>query len=102
MPSNNNKKSFWFDSHHRGALRCICGLDLWGTDIGRDGRSRLWQARIVTKSKTRLLIDFTTKTPPRGRMRLEAVYGPGRNTLHWSDGNVWRRVRSDPSKLFIK
>ena len=43
------------------------------------------------------MVDFETKNKHHVRTILETTYKNMRNELHWSDGNVWRRIRLDPS-----
>ena len=96
----NTAPEYWFDSHHRGALRIIRDNKVHGTDRMRDGSSQRWHANIVQKTGRRIRVDFRTKSWHGGRVELWALYGPGNNTLEWEDGNVWHRMWSDPSKLF--
>ena len=93
---------FWFDKHHRGALRIIRDNQIHGTDRMRDGSSKEWYANIVQKTGRHIRVDFRSKPWHSGKMELWALYGSGNNTLEWEDGNIWFRIRSNPQKLFQK
>ena len=49
------------------------------------------------KNDHTLVVDFKTKHKHQGCTVLETTYKNKRNELQWSDGNVWRRIRLDPS-----
>ena len=54
-------------------------------------------ANWIVKNNHTLVVNFKTKHKHYGNIILEATYKNMRNELHWSDGNVWRRIRLDPS-----
>ena len=94
---------FWYDRHHTGALRI---LD-WNRHliIGSDPQKPYWTAPFTlgagndNKRKKSILVQFSSKNTHRGTSLMSAVYRERRNELEWEDGNVWYRIRADPTEL---
>ena len=86
---------YWYDPNHTGTMRII---DHQSQVIyGSDPKIHKWKVNFNYKNKNTLIVDFNTKNKHHGKNILETTYKNRRNELHWSDGNVWRRIRLDPS-----
>ena len=86
---------YWYDSHHTGTIRV---LDHNKQIIyGSDPKELRWKVHFTYYNDYTLIVDFKTKNKHYGRTILETTYKNMRNELHWSDGNIWKRIRLDPS-----
>jgi hypothetical protein len=86
---------YWYDPKHTGTLHV---LDHDKQIIyGSDPNELRWKVFFNRKDDYSLIVDFRNKKTHRGRQFLETTYKNMRNELHWSDGNVWRRIRLDPT-----
>ena len=86
-------KSYWFDPQHTGALRIMDSTTK--TIRSADSNKEIWVVHYTQKGKT-LIVDFSTKNGHRGNRIIEATFSHRNNTLLWSDGNKWQRIRVDP------
>ena len=86
---------YWYDPNHTGTLRVLDPNTK--TIYGSDPKEPHWKVLFDHKNDHTLVVDFKTKRKHHGRTILETTYKNMRNELHWSDGNVWRRIRLDPS-----
>ena len=86
---------YWYDSHHTGTLRILDHNTK--TIYGSDPKELRWKVFFDYKDGNTLVVDFQNKNKHHGRTVLETTYKNMRNELQWSDGNVWRRIRLDPS-----
>lgn len=92
---------FWYDRHHTGALRV---LD-WDRHliVGSDPQEPFWTVPFTLETghinKTSILVQFSSKKTHRGPSPMSAIYRERRNELHWEDGNIWYRMRADPTEL---
>jgi hypothetical protein len=86
---------YWYDPNHTGTLRVLDPNTK--TIYGSDPKELRWKVFFYYKNDHTLVVDFKTKHKHHGRTILETTYKNMRNELHWSDGNVWRRIRLDPS-----
>ena len=87
-------KSYWFDPQHTGALRIIDSNTK--TIKGADSNNEIWIVDYIQKDKT-FIVDFSKKQGHRGNKIIEATISDRNNTLLWSDGNKWKRIRVDPN-----
>ena len=87
-------KSYWFDPQHTGALRIIDNNTK--TIRSADSNKEIWVVH-YTKQDKRLIVDFSKKKGHRGNKIIEATFSDRNNTLLWSDGNKWYRIRVDPN-----
>ena len=94
-------RELWFDRRHTGALRVV---DVTKKVIhGADPSEKEWTVSFVeTKRKGEIEVDFGEKRTHHGKKTMVARYMKHRNELHWSDGNVWLRIRSDPLQLLLQ
>lgn len=89
-------KEYWYDPNHTGALRIV---DYHNKKIyGSDPKEEYW---IVTFEKSKssnqeLIVDFSNKKTHHGKKILKTCYEDRRMTLHWEDGNKWRRMKQNP------
>ena len=86
---------YWYDPRHTGALRVIHRGR--GLIYGSDPAEESWTARLCDINRTSIEVDFAKKETHYGRRLMIATYKNRRNELHWEDGNVWLRIRVDPS-----
>lgn len=87
-------KSYWFDPQHTGALRIIDNNTK--TIRSADSNKEIWVVHYTKKDK-RLIVNFGKKKGHRGNKIIEATFSDRNNTLLWSDGNKWYRIRVDPN-----
>ena len=94
-------KEYWYDPQHTGALRII---DYENSLIyGSDPNEPYWVVSFKTVDKgNSLIVDFHNKKTHHGRVILKTTYKDRRMTLHWEDGNKWRRIKQDPNILLQK
>ena len=86
---------YWYDPQHSGALRVI---DLKKKTIyGSDPKLSKWKVSFEHRDSHALIVDFSSKTKHYSRKTILATYKNMRNELHWDDGNVWKRIRVDPT-----
>ena len=87
----------WFDPKHTGSLRVLDWdtLTLHGTDPSEP----YWKVPFSAMGKDKIRVDFHPKRTHHGRVIMVASYAERRNELRWPDGNVWKRVRADPTPL---
>ena len=86
---------YYYDPNHTGTLRV---LDPQKRVIyGSDPKELRWKVFFTYADRHTLNVDFSTKNKHYGATHLTATYKENRNQLHWSDGNIWRRIRLDPS-----
>lgn len=91
---------YWYDPNHTGALRII---DYTENKIyGSDPNEPLWVVTFDRLGTNRLIVDFRNKDTHHGKNILKTEYEDRRMTLHWEDGNKWRRLKQDPLILLRK
>ena len=86
---------YWYDPNHTGTLRILDHNT--NTIYGSDPKELKWKVSFTKKDAHTLIVDFQTKNKHHGRNILKTTYKNMKNELHWSDGNIWRRIRLDPS-----
>ena len=84
----------WFDRKHTGALRVVDTQR--GIIHGSDPKEARWSVHFEALDARRMRVDFGTKRTHHGRRIMVAEYMRRKTELHWPDGNVWLRVRTDP------
>lgn len=89
-----NDIEYWYDPNHTGTLRILDHKNK--TIYGSDPKELEWKVNFTNKNKNTLIVNFDTKNKHHGKNILETTYKNMRNELHWSDGNIWRRIRLDP------
>ncbi len=91
---------FWYDPKHTGALRII---DHKKKQIyGSDPTEPVWVVSfdmLKQKQKCCLIVDFQNKDTHHGKNILKTTYEDRNMTLHWEDGNKWKRLKQDPRIL---
>ena len=90
---------FWYDPNHTGNLRI---LDHKKKIIyGSDPKEKYWVVSFdyEDKNKKILKVDFSNKKTHHGNKVLITKYEDRNMTLHWQDGNKWRRIKNDPRIL---
>lgn len=94
-------KEVWFDRRHLGALRVV---DTTGRHIyGSDPAEEKWTVPFEkAEERGAIKVDFAAKRTHHGKRYMVARYKKGRNELHWCDGNVWLRLRTDPVQLLLE
>tara|TARA_B100001250_G_scaffold413734_1_gene448854 strand:+ start:763 stop:1068 length:306 start_codon:yes stop_codon:yes gene_type:complete len=90
-----NQIEYWYDPNHTGTLRILDNTKK--IIYGSDPKELEWKVSFTNKDKNTLIVDFNTKNKHHGRTILQTTYKNMRNELHWSDGNIWKRIRLDPS-----
>lgn len=93
---------FWYDPRHTGCLRVIDTKTK--TIYGSDPVEKFWVVTYDFKdnNKNILIVDFTNKKTHHGKNILVTKYEDRKMTLHWEDGNKWKRVKNDPTILLNK
>ncbi len=91
---------YWYDPNHTGALRIIDHNK--GLIYGSDPKEPYWIVSFETLKKDTLIVDFRNKKTHHGKKMLSTKYEDRKMTLHWEDGNKWRRIRQDPRILLNK
>jgi hypothetical protein len=91
---------FWYDPNHTGALRII---DYKNNYIyGSDPKESTWCVTfdvLQQEKKCCLIVDFHKKKTHHGKKIMRTTYEDRNMTLHWEDGNKWRRMKQDPRIL---
>lgn len=88
---------YWYDPNHTGGLRII---DTETNNIyGSDPKEPIWDVTYETIRKGKILVNFENKQTHHGKKMLIANYEDRNMTLHWEDGNKWRRMKQDPRIL---
>lgn len=91
---------YWYDPRHTGGLRII---DYNKNEIyGSEPSEPVWSVTFDCLDNNRLMVDFHNKKTHHGRKILRTTYEDRRMTLHWEDGNKWRRIKQDPCILLRK
>ena len=93
---------FWYDPNHTGGLRIIDYSKM--IIYGSDPNEPYWCVTFeLLKQKTkRLIVNFENKKTHHGKTILSSCYEDRNMTLHWEDGNKWRRLKQDPRILLNK
>lgn len=94
---------YWYDPNHTGALRIVDHSK--GLIYGSDPKEPYWCVSFETLSQKKgntLIVDFRNKKTHHGKNMLETKYEDRNMTLHWEDGNKWRRMKQDPRILLQK
>ena len=69
---------------------------------GSDPNEPLWGVSfdmLKQKQKCCLIVDFQNKDTHHGKNILKTTYEDRNMTLHWEDGNKWKRMKQDPRIL---
>ena len=93
---------FWYDPNHTGNLRI---LDHTKRIIhGSDPKEKYWSVSFEYEDKNKkvLKVDFSNKKTQYGNKIQITKYEDRNMTLHWQDGNKWRRIKNDPRILLNK
>ena len=91
---------YWYDSFHTGAMRII---DRDRQIIyGSDPKEKHWEVMFKIIGKNKICVDFNTKKTHRIHKIMIATFTDRQNSLEWSDGNIWRRMRVDPHIVLAK
>jgi len=88
---------FWYDSNHTGGLRIIDYNK--GYIYGSDPKEPYWRVSFEALTKDTLIVDFHAKNTHHGKKIMSTKYEDRKMTLHWEDGNKWRRMKQDPRIL---
>ncbi len=88
---------YWYDPQHTGALRIIDHNK--NVIHGSDPNEHYWKVTFETISSHQLKVDFTNKKTHHGKNVLVTKYEDRNMTLHWEDGNKWKRMKTDPNIL---
>lgn len=94
-----SNKEYWYDPKHTGCLRIV---DYDNMVIhGSDPKEPYWcvDFKKINGGKG-LEVHFDNKKTHHGNNVLKTYYEDRNMTLHWSDGNKWRRVKQNPLILF--
>lgn len=86
---------YWYDPNHTGTLRVIDHNN--HIIYGSDPKEPKWKVHFEKTDSHVLNVHFSTKKKHYGAKQLTATYKQFNNELHWSDGNIWRRIRLDPN-----
>ncbi len=88
---------YWYDPNHTGCLRIV---DTKKQIIyGSDPTEKYWVVTYTHKNKSTLVVDFRNKKTHHGKKDLVTKYEDRNMTLHWEDGNKWRRIKNNPFLL---
>ena len=88
---------YWYDPNHTWCLRII---DYTKNIIyGSDPNELFWHVTLEVINSNKLKVDFSNKKTHHGKKIMTTEYEDRRMTLHWEDGNKWRRMRNDPTIL---
>ena len=91
---------YWYDPQHTGCIRIV---DYENKRIyGSDPNEPYWTVTFETKDSHTLIVDFREKRTHHGKNILVTKLEDRKNTMHWEDGNKWRRIRQDPMILINK
>ena len=91
---------FWYDPQHTGALRIIDKKN--NIIYGSDPNESYWEVTFNVLNNDTLIVDFRNKKTHRGKKIFRTTYEDRNMTLHWEDGNKWRRMKQDPRLLLLK
>lgn len=93
---------FWYDPNHTGNLRILDHKK--GIIYGSDPKEKYWVVSFEYEDKNKkiLKVDFSNKKTHHGNKTLITKYEDRNMTLHWQDGNKWRRIKNDPRILLNK
>jgi len=90
---------YWYDPRHTGAIRVI---DHKNNKIyGSDPKEPYWVVSFESINDC-LIVDFRNKKTHHGKKMLKTNYENRNMTLHWEDGNKWRRIKQNPNILLNK
>ena len=92
---------YWYDPKHTGCLRVI---DHKKQIIhGSDPKEEYWCVPFhYENNKNTLVVDFHKKSTHSANIVIRTRYEDRRMTLHWDDGNKWRRMKMNPNILLSK
>ena len=91
---------YWYDPRHTGALRVI---DTNKQVIyGSDPKEHYWVVYYKKIGPHTLEVHFDNKKTHHGKNVLITKYEDRNMTLHWEDGNKWKRMKTDPNILLNK
>ena len=91
---------YWYDPRHTGALRVI---DTKKQIIyGSDPNEPYWVVTYKKLNSHSLEVHFDDKRTHHGKNVLVTNYEDRNMTLHWEDGNKWKRIKMDPNILLNK
>ena len=90
---------YWYDPNHTGALRIIDHNKQ--IIYGSDPKDSFWVVQFE-KNKNILIVNFKNKKTHHGKKILLTKYEDRNMTLHWEDGNKWRRIKQNPMILLTK
>lgn len=85
----------WYDPKHGGCLRRITGnkiIGVYGDDETSDGT---WYANFIRNGR-QVNVHFVGKPEKVPKCMVATL---SRNSLRWSDGNVWRRMNYHKNQL---
>ena len=91
---------YWYDPKHTGCIRII---DYENQRIyGSDPNEPYWTVTFEKMDSHTLIVNFKEKKTHHGKNVLVTKLKDRNNTLHWEDGNKWRRIRQNPMLLINK
>ena len=85
---------YWYDPQHTGGIRVINHDKK--VIYGSDPNELTWKVIFEYENSHTLRVNFRSKQKHYSKKDLDATYKNMKNEVHWSDGNIWRRIRIDP------
>ena len=94
MEKKNKNIEYWYDKNHTGALRILDNKKK--LIYGGDPKELNWIVPFGKINSKTIRVDWHSKKTHHGRKIMVATYKNRRNSIAWSDGNEWKRMRVNP------